>query len=45
MIDEVYEHAYFLDYGTDRPGYIDAFFANLDWAVINSWAEQYGMSA
>ena len=41
---DVYEHAYFLDYGTDRPGYIEAFMANLDWAVINSWAEQYGMS-
>ena len=40
---DVYEHAYFLDYGTDRPGYIEAFFANLDWAVINSWAEQYGI--
>lgn len=41
---DVYEHAYFLDYGTDRPGYIEAFLANLDWAVINSWAKQYGMS-
>ncbi len=41
---DVYEHAYFLDYGTDRPGYIDAFFANLDWDVINSWAEQYGIA-
>ena len=42
---DVYEHAYFLDYGTDRPGYIEAFFANLDWVVINSWADQYGISA
>lgn len=42
---DVYEHAYFLDYGTDRPGYIEAFLANLDWAVINSWAEQYGIPA
>lgn len=41
---DVYEHAYFLDYGTDRPGYIEAFLANLDWSVINSWAKQYGMS-
>ncbi len=29
---DVYEHAYFLDYQTDRGSYIDAFFANLDWA-------------
>ena len=28
---DVYEHAYFLDYQTDRSAYIDAFFANLDW--------------
>ncbi len=42
---DVYEHAYFLDYGTDRPGYIEAFFANLDWAAINSWVEQYGIPA
>ena len=32
---DVYEHAYFLDYQTDRASYIDAFFANLDWDVIN----------
>ena len=41
---DVYEHAYFLDYGTDRPAYIEAFFSNLDWDVINSWAEQYGIT-
>lgn len=42
---DVYEHAYFLDYGTDRAAYIDAFFDNLDWAVINGWAEQYAIPA
>ena len=26
---DVYEHAYALDFGTDREAYIDAFFANL----------------
>jgi Fe-Mn family superoxide dismutase len=41
---DVYEHAYFLDYQTDRASYIEAFFANLDWAVVNSWVEQYGIS-
>ena len=29
---DVYEHAYFLDYQTDRASYIEAFFGNLDWA-------------
>jgi Fe-Mn family superoxide dismutase len=38
---DVYEHAYFLDYQTDRAGYIDAFFGNLDWDVINGWVEAY----
>jgi len=38
---DVYEHAYFLDYQTDRASYIDAFFANLDWSVVNDWAQRY----
>ena len=27
----------------DRASYIDAFFANLDWDVVNGWVEQYGV--
>ncbi len=38
---DVYEHAYFLDYQTDRASYIDAFFNNLDWAVVNDWVSRY----
>ena len=38
---DVYEHAYFLDYQTNRASYIDAFFANLDWDVIASWVSKY----
>jgi superoxide dismutase, Fe-Mn family len=38
---DVYEHAYFLDYQTDRASYIDAFFDNLDWTTINDWASRY----
>ncbi len=38
---DVYEHAYFIDFGTDRGGYIDAFLANLDWSVVNDWASRY----
>ena len=40
---DVYEHAYFLDYRTDRASYIDAFFDNLDWAVVNGWIDSYGI--
>jgi superoxide dismutase, Fe-Mn family len=38
---DVYEHAYFIDYQTDRASYIEAFFSNLDWDVVNDWVEQY----
>ena len=38
---DVYEHAYFLDFRTDRSSYIDAFFANLDWATVNDWVARY----
>jgi len=31
---DTYEHAYFIDYGVNRASYIDAFFENLDWGVI-----------
>jgi Fe-Mn family superoxide dismutase len=40
---DVYEHAYFLDYQTDRAAYIDAFFANLDWGVVNGWIDAYSI--
>ncbi|MBI1955258.1 MAG: superoxide dismutase, partial [Acidobacteria bacterium] len=33
---DTYEHAYWLDYGAARAGYIDAFFKNLDWDVIEA---------
>jgi superoxide dismutase, Fe-Mn family len=42
---DVYEHAYFLDFQTDRASYIDAFFANLDWSVVNDWAQRYRIPA
>ncbi len=38
---DVYEHAYFLDFQTDRAAYIDAFFGNLDWDVVNGWMDAY----
>jgi Fe-Mn family superoxide dismutase len=41
---DVYEHAYFIDFQTDRASYIEAFFANLDWSVVNDWAQQYQIS-
>lgn len=29
---DVYEHAYFIDHGSDRQAYLEAFWKNLDWA-------------
>jgi Fe-Mn family superoxide dismutase len=40
---DVYEHAYFADFGTDRGAYIDAFFHNLDYGVVNGWVEAYAI--
>jgi Fe-Mn family superoxide dismutase len=40
---DVYEHAYFLDYQTDRGSYIEAFLNNLDWGVVNGWVDAYGV--
>ena len=40
---DVYEHAYFLDYQTDRASYIEAFFHNLDWTAVNGWVAAYGI--
>ncbi len=31
---DVYEHAYWFDFGRLRAKYIEAFFANLDWSVV-----------
>jgi Fe-Mn family superoxide dismutase len=38
---DVYEHAYFMDYQTDRASYIEAFFVNLDWGVVADWVGRY----
>lgn len=40
---DVYEHAYFGDYSTDRSTYIDVFFNNLDYGVVDSLVDTYGI--
>ncbi len=35
IVLDVYEHAYYIDQKNKRPPYIDAFFKNLNWDVIN----------
>ena len=34
MAMDVYEHAYFMDFGSARAGYIDAFLQNMDWGKV-----------
>ena len=31
---DTYEHAYFIDYGTARASYVDAFFKNMNWKPV-----------
>ncbi|HEX8984706.1 MAG TPA: superoxide dismutase [Bryobacteraceae bacterium] len=31
---DVYEHAYYIDFGSARAGYIDVFFKNLQWSAV-----------
>ncbi|TSC82318.1 MAG: superoxide dismutase, Fe-Mn family [Parcubacteria group bacterium Gr01-1014_19] len=40
---DVYEHAYFIDYGTNRKDYVNAFFKNLDWEFANKIAKEFGL--
>lgn len=35
LVLDVYEHAYFLDYGTARKDYIEKFMAAIDWPEVN----------
>lgn len=36
VIMDVYEHAYFLDYGTKRADYVEKYMANIDWDEVNN---------
>src|SRR3989304_1864487 len=41
---DVYEHAYFIDYGVNRKDYITSFFKNLDWNYVNTLVEKFGLA-
>ena len=36
LVLDAFEHAYMLDYGLKKDGYLDAFFANVDWKCVES---------
>jgi Fe-Mn family superoxide dismutase len=35
LVLDVYEHAYFIDFGSDRKSYIEVFLQNLNWDILN----------
>lgn len=39
---DVFEHAYFIDFGSDRKSYIDAYMANLNWDNANARYAKFG---
>ena len=43
LVMDIYEHAYFIDYGTGRKGYIESFFKHIDWNEINTRVEKYNI--
>ncbi len=44
LILDVYEHAYFIDYGTGRKSYIETFMKNIDWGFVNSLIKRFNIS-
>ena len=36
LVMDVFEHAFMIDYGLKRADYIEAFFKNINWAVVES---------
>jgi len=40
---DVFEHAYWMDFGTGKASYIDTFFKLLDWTAVEKRAEQFGI--
>ena len=46
IVLDVYEHAYFIDFGSDKKGYIEAFWKNFNWAVAEElYLKSRGMTA
>jgi Fe-Mn family superoxide dismutase len=35
LVMDMYEHAYFMDFGADKKSYIETFFKNLNWSAID----------
>jgi len=43
IVLDVYEHAYFMDYGVNRKDYISSFFKNLNWDFANKIIKDFNL--
>jgi superoxide dismutase, Fe-Mn family len=43
IVLDVYEHAYFMDYGADRQAYLKAFWKNFNWSAANDLFKRASM--
>jgi len=43
IVLDVYEHAYFMDYGVNRKDYLNSFFKNLDWEFANKIVKHFDL--
>lgn len=41
IVLDVYEHAYFMQYGTDKTSYINNFLYNVNWKIVGARAELF----
>lgn len=41
LVMDVYEHAYFMDFGTDKKSYISTFIHNINWNILNNRFGKY----
>lgn len=44
IVLDVYEHAYFIDYGISRKAYIDTYFKDFNWEFTEKLAGEYGVA-
>lgn len=43
LVLDVFEHAYFIDYGIDRKAYIEDMMSMVDWNFVNELAEKFSL--
>lgn len=41
LVHDVYEHAYFIDYGSDRKSYIESYMTNIEWKKAEEIYNKY----